>query len=876
MGRHPSAARVGGTKRLAPWPASLLAPLLAPLLALLCTPLAAAQGVRLLPGPRVETQSRGAHAVVAGDLDLDGILDLVALNGLSQLDPQSGYRVFLGLPDGSFQTGVSYHGPYNELFALADFTSDGFPDLVSGDWNEQPSTTLWLFPGDGSGGFGAPIKTPLGSQANTRSLCPADFDGDGHLDLVVQTLGFTWNLRYARGHGDGTFDPLVPLGPDGPGTLVASDIDHDGHLDLIEGYLLRVWRGNGDGSLQPPIVNAPLFSSGPWTIGLSDLDGDGQLDAVCGRNGFITVHRGHGDGTLTQVGEFAMSNWEADQAVVDLDGDGHPDLLGCHAQDFDQTPGLTVCRGLGGFAFGAPTTDATGGSPIDIAIGDFDRDGVPDAALGQFMYSPTNLGLPDLGLVFGQGDGGFAVPARVATPGQPLAVELADLDSDGHLDVVATVAGVAPAVRVALGHGGRGLDPPVGVDVGIGIDSNAGELAVADFDGDGAPDLLVAGDPPSGATVLARGAGDGTSFGPPQVVANGDVADVRAADLDDDGAQDFAVTRTGAGVVTVYFGDGRGAFAAGLYLSAGGHPTDMELADLDGDGRLDIAVADTDDGRVGLLLNLGGRVFAPPRTLAAPGHPLRVAAGDLDRDGRVDLATADRQPKRLSVFLGTGGGAFAPPYTVGLGHLSSSMAIADVNRDGLLDVLDARHAEDEFMGIDENGEPGGVSLLLGRGDGSFAKRRMFFTGANPLDLAVGDLDEDGCPDVAAACNLDASVWLLQNLEGPWEDLGFALASPAGAPHLSGGGVPAGNEHVTLLVTGLPAGAPGLLFVGVDALAQPFKGGTLLPAPGLEFPIVAQLELRGRWPPGIPPGPPCSSRPGSRPDRRARSPRPTRC
>lgn len=814
---------------------------------------ASAQGVRMLPATRVETQSVGGHRLAACDVDLDGVLDLVSLNGKGQLDPQAGYRVFRGLGDGTFETGVSYFGPYNDEFAFGDFTGDGYPDLVTGDFNEQPSKSVWLFPSQGDGTFGAPIESPLPLSAHTRSLTGGDFDGDGQLDLAVHGLGFVWWLFVAHGHGDGSFGPYFSLGQAGGGALVAVDIDADGNLDLIEGERLRVRLGNGDGTFQPPIENTPPIGFQPALVHAVDLDGDGLLDTISASNGLLYLHQGHGDGTLTQVYIDQSAVYQFGEAVADLDGDGLLDLIFSRLKGFDFEPpaGLTVRRGLGGFAFGPPAYFPTGGAPSDVAPGDFDGDGRIDVALAQHMQEPSSFGLSDLALAFGQGDGTFAAPLAVAVSGGPLATELADMNGDGHLDVVSTVTTVLPAVRVALGVGDGSFEPAVGVDVG----DNEGELAIADLDGDGALDLVVAGDPPFGATVAALGAGDGIHFGAPVQVATSDVADVRIGDLDDDGAPDIAVTRTAPGVVTLYFGDGRGGFGAGVYLSAGGFPTGMELADLDGDGQLDIAVADTSTGQLGLLINLGGRAFALPQRLAAPGQPQHVVAGDLDRDGVVDLATADQQPKRASVFLGTGGGTFAAPVSYELGRLSRALAAIDVNRDGVLDLVNVHGSDEDPEVINEDEEPGSISILLGRGDGSFLQRRLFFTGANPLDLGVGDADEDGFPDVATACRNDQKVWVSSNLSGPWENLGFALAAPAGTPKLTGSGVPKDEEHVALLATDVPAGSPGLLFIGLSTVTKPLQGGTLVPFPSLTLPIQPNVLLRGRWSPAIPPGTP---------------------
>ena len=809
----------------------------------------AAQGVRLLPGTRVESHSKGTASIATVDLDQDGVLDLVATDG----DPQKGFRVLLGQGDGTFDAGTSYDGPTSLYFDFADFTGDGVLDLVTGDLNPEKERGVWVYPGLGDGSLGAPITTLVGTN-DTFELAPGDFDADGDMDLAVICGNFGgYSLRVGLGNGDGTFGLFSSLGvPAVDSALEVADFNADGRLDLINGSQLGVRLGNGNGTFQPLIANG---NSGTRVL-VADLDGDGLPDTVT--RGFLglLVHKGQGDGHLVQVASYSWSaSYEQDIGLADLDGDGLLDVISTLVEGSEistQHPGLFVRLGLPGPAFGPPAFYRTGGEPYRMAVGDFDGDGATDAALGQFAQD-SDTASSDIALAFGRGDGGFDAADVVDLSAHALATELADMDGDGHLDLVATVSvslGL-PAVRIALGHGDGGFDAPVVVDVG----TSSGELAVADLDGDDVLDLVVAGDPPFAATVAAPGAGDGVTFGAPVQVATGDVTDVRVGQLDDDDAPDIIVARFDAGVVTIYHGDGRGGFGEGQYLWAGGFPNGMTLADLDGDGRTDIACADN-NGVVGLLRNLGGGAFASPQTLAAPGNPLRVVAADFDRDGLTDLATAHKQPKQVRLFLGTGGGSFGPAIVSGLGQVSRWMAAADVNRDGLPDLVGVHGVEKALIiQPSEDDQPGLVSLLLGRGDGTFLPRRLFFAGENPQDGALGDVDEDGLLDIAATSFQGEEVWLLRNLTGPWENLGFALAAPAGTPTLTGGGQPSVGHEITLIATGVPVGSPGLLFVGVAALMHPLKGGVLVPVPTVMLPIPPLVTLHGPWSAGIPPGTP---------------------
>jgi hypothetical protein len=116
-----------------------------------------------------------------------------------------------------------------------------------------------------------------------------------------------------------------------------------------------------------------------------------------------------------------------------------------------------------------------------------------------------------------------------------------------------------------------------------------------------------------------------------------------------------------------------------------------------------------------------------------------VAIGDLDLDGAQDLVVA---LGRLAVFRGNGNGTFGPRSDVGLITSAVDVAIADLDDDGKLDLA----AANGFS----SGAGGVVSVLLGHGDGTFGPRVDYGTAQGPGSLAIGDLDGDGRPDVAAA------------------------------------------------------------------------------------------------------------------------------
>jgi hypothetical protein len=218
------------------------------------------------------------------------------------------------------------------------------------------------------------------------------------------------------------------------------------------------------------------------------------------------------------------------------------------------------------------------------------------------------------------------------------------------------------------------------------------------------------------------------------------------ADWNGDGKPDLAVSNQGGASVSVFLGDGRGGFrpADGSPFPAGDHPTALATGDLNGDGRMDLAIANHDtsyvtvlfgDGQGGLHASQGSRV-----TVASRPHPHMIAAADFDRDGRLDLVTDSWQEDQLLVLWGDGKGTFPTPHSrLATGRMPYYNVIAaDLNGDGAPDLAVPNH------------EGSGVTVLLSRSGRRFepAAGSPFPIGESPFGVAAGDVNGDGHPDLA--------------------------------------------------------------------------------------------------------------------------------
>lgn len=216
------------------------------------------------------------------------------------------------------------------------------------------------------------------------------------------------------------------------------------------------------------------------------------------------------------------------------------------------------------------------------------------------------------------------------------------------------------------------------------------------------------------------------------------------ADFNGDRRLDIAVASEREDVVSILIGDGRGGFssAKGSPFPAGHSPNDLAVGDFNRDGHVDLAVANHETQYLTVLYGDGtGSFRASARvTVAVKPHPHGVAAGDFNGDRLPDLVTDSWAENRLAVLFGDGKGHFLTPGTyVAVGrHPYQRIRVRDVNGDGHDDI------------VSPNLDGDNVTILLGNGKGSFHEPAgsPFACGAAPFNVAIGDVDGDGHPDVA--------------------------------------------------------------------------------------------------------------------------------
>jgi hypothetical protein len=502
----------------------------------------------------------------------------------------------------------------------------------------------------------------------------------------------------------------------------------------------------------------PTAGSGYFAT-VADVNGDARDDLLSIRqyttpitSVFLEVRLGAPGGELgAQLALHPLGlrdDLSAYPATADLDGDGDLEVM-VAALDT-----LSILPNLGGGVFGAPIRIRVPNCVDNgVAAGDFDENGTMDIAIGRMTAAAVRILWGSGGLAFTNG------PDLPTRPGVEQ-VHVGDLDGDLHLDIVAG-AGTASAVFLGDGDGGFA----------------AGEVPVAmvrvlaDLDSDGTLDVV-------GTSGAALGAGNG-SFSPP--VAHAIADPWVAVDLDEDGRLDLCgLQTTSARLVRVQRGLGGAAFGPVSEYSSHSSCFSLTAGDLDGDGHVDLAQSTFTNSYTAVLHGTGTAQLEQALVRPAGLAPTVFAAANLNLDPWPDLLLGNGSVAMLSVLHSTGPAAYAAPQVLALGTAHGIIRTGDTNGDGRDDMISSngttlvRVYQTQANGLpqqtsvvtlpgnamriqllDMNADGkrdilyvhgGGTGIAFGNGLGAFgppADLTILLQG----DVQAADLNADGWPDL---------------------------------------------------------------------------------------------------------------------------------
>ncbi|MBV9157680.1 MAG: VCBS repeat-containing protein, partial [Acidobacteriaceae bacterium] len=414
-------------------------------------------------------------------------------------------------------------------------------------------------------------------------------------------------------------------------------------------------------------------------------------------------------------------------------------------------------------------------------------------------------------LVLGTKSLSAGIPAftqsSAATGSYPASIAVADFNGDGKPDVA--VANLSSnSLTILLGNGGGTFTAVASPISGTPNFNNPYSIVAGDFNGDGKPDLAVAnfaGD--SSSLTILLGNGDGTFTVKSTPVVGIAPAAIAVGDFNGDGKLDLAVANENSNNITILLGNGDGTFTADpVSPSTAAYPYALVTADFNGDGKADLAVFGYGSNSVTILLGNGDGTFSPVSASPATGNnPSFMAVLDFNQDGIPDLAVVNSSSNTVTILQGKGDGTFSTAFTLPTGAGPLGIVAADFNGDGTTDHAIAT----------DNGSS--LTLLLNYVN-RFAPQNVPLTsGSGPLPIAVGDFNLDGSPDlVVGDINLNVAHILLN--------------SATSSASTSGITVPGGGTHE---VEAIYAGAPpylGSISTPVAATGTPISTTVLASAP----------------------------------------------
>ena len=636
-------------------------------------------------------------------------------------------QVEIANADFSLNPPVSYAtGPGTTSVLAADLNGDGNPDLVvSCLGNATTAPAVWVLLNNGDGTFGTAVAYPAGPAP--VSMAAADLNGDGIPDLAVVSqavAGADASLIILIGNANGTFNavtPIADLGTDMPVSVLATDLNGDGNADLAVAFsggaigVVQVFFGNGDGMFQYPAS----YPAGPLPTYLAagDLNNDGRPDLVTSNsgNGTVSVLLANSDGTFQpealpfeaaySPNSLVLTDFNSDGNLDIVVGFGSPDCIGP-----DSGSGtIAVLYGYGNGTFQSPTLNPAGTAPVAVAAADLNGDGRPDVVA-------ANPAADTLSIMLASAGGGLGSPVVLALgPGgsvNPVAVAAADFNGDGKIDLAA-VGSSSGLAYVLLGNGDGTFQAPVPYAAVPG----ANFLVVADVNGDGHPDLLVTGQGPPGGVkggiAVLLGNGDGSFRPAVNYAAGSHPVRLTAADFNGDGKIDLAVADFGTvgsasdpGGIDILLGKGDGTFLPAVKSAAGVNPNLVAAGDWNGDGKPDLALGRQDGNGhsfIDVWLGKGDGTFQAPVSYATAGGLADLRAADFTGTGKLSLVVAHCCGVAATGYLaGNGDGTLQAENPFPAGPATAGLAVADMNGDGRPDLVVANNT----------GGLGGVGVLL--------------------------------------------------------------------------------------------------------------------------------------------------------------------
>lgn len=726
------------------------------------------------------------------------VVALVAIGSAPRVDAQllENLQVFgsrLEVGPSYDEAGRRSEGPKG--IATADFDRNGAPDFAV----SSTDGTITVYLNEGEAEFGEPIVLPSGT-GSLRQVITADVTGNGYDDIIAAA----------------PLDGVVVVIPNDAGTfgaptqvpawryarnLAAGDLNADGFVDIaVAGSRQRGIQDGDDGGVDGP-RGVAIFHGGPdgaLTLGeiIPGLDAGGGTRPVYSLR---TRPSRDGDGD-----ELVLTHADSDRVWI---------LRQAADSRLEVAATVPLLRAAGENADGedAPFVPTEGAYYLDVG-----PVGAPIETDADSLVTVHRNSLSvEIRPATEDGRSFESVPTQVLPiPGGPRAARLVDLDDDGWNDLVVVVRNHDRVLTYRNVNGT--LEPQFESPVG----KSPRDLAIADFNGDGEPDVGVINRRSSDVSVLESFPQSAGFESLDQIyLVDGDIGDLAVGALSEDGRDDVVQLHRATGEISVRLALAEGRLAPPTFFSMGSVPADLRLVDIDGDGHIDAITANLgrsglDSGALAIRLGDGEGGFGSllqfePRDA---GRLFGLEIGDFSGDGRLDIAVGYLDC-RISFFRGLEDGTFEASSAEFYIYEPRAMYSGDLDNDGDIDLIgaswageivvienegnmiDAEHLSSQIYRapgigrtsavtcLDVDGD-GNIDLLVGNDSGTRLFRgtesMAFIPSDQPLEgtrfpvnqLESVDLDGDGNVEVIASCVIFSCLTILT--QGEDGDYGPAL------------------------------------------------------------------------------------------------------